>query len=122
MTDESDDYPTALHLCGEDWLEALLLQMVLHHCATANPDELDSYGIKANADAMNELEGLIEITANYPVGTFPRPPTLPKDRLTAANVGLAAAPRILAKVLPEGRAVIERLRIEQQKDAERSQS
>ncbi len=60
----SDDAARQPQLLGEDWLAALLLQMVLQHCGTAQPDELDSYAITANADAMTALHelGYIEIT------------------------------------------------------------
>jgi uncharacterized protein (DUF433 family) len=48
---------------GEGEPTALLLAMVLHHCGTAGPAELDSYGVKVNVDAMRMLhqDGYIEI-------------------------------------------------------------
>jgi uncharacterized protein (DUF433 family) len=96
-------------LSSEDELAALLLAMVLEHCqgyspeahragltpflapGTATLDDLDSYAITANADAMRALhdDGLIEITH-------------------------AAGRRIFAKVTPEGRALLDRLRAERQ--------
>lgn len=58
----------------------------------ARLSDLDSHGIKANADAMRELDGdLIEITHQD-------------------------GQRILANVLPEGRALIEQLRAEQERE------
>jgi uncharacterized protein (DUF433 family) len=74
---------------GEGEPTALLLAMVVHHCSTAQPDELDSHGIEANAEAMLMLHdaGYIEIT----------------DR-----------DRILAKLSPAGQRLLESLRAEQQ--------
>jgi hypothetical protein len=100
------------YFSGDDELSALLLAMVIDHCAgysrddqragltsylhapRTTDDDLDSYGIPANADAMTALheQGLIEITH--------------QDR-----------ERILAKVTPEGRASLRRLRLEQERNA-----
>ena len=97
---------------GEEELSALFLAMVIDHCAgysredqqagltsylyTAHTtkDDLDSYGGPTNADAMIALhaQGLIEI--NH------------KDEA-----------QILAKVTPEGRALLDRLHVEQQRNA-----
>jgi uncharacterized protein (DUF433 family) len=48
------DHPPPLDF-GEGEQTALLLAMVLHHCGTAGPTELDSFGVKVNADAMRML-------------------------------------------------------------------
>jgi hypothetical protein len=86
-----DDIP-ALPFRGEEWLAALLLQMVMQHCEMAKPGELDSYAITANADAMRELDGdLIEITEQF-------------------------GRRVFAKVTPKGRAMLDRLRAELEED------
>jgi hypothetical protein len=98
-------------LFGEDWLAALLLAMVVEHCTGHSPEKarlldngqatylspdpdpgewLNSYNIPANADAMRELEGLIEITEQD-------------------------GAHIIAKVTPEGRALLDQLRTEQQR-------
>jgi uncharacterized protein (DUF433 family) len=81
---------------GEGEPTALLLAMVLHHCGTAQPDELDSHGIEANAEAMMMLHdsGHIEI--------------IDRD-----------GERILAKLMPAGRRLLESLRAEQQQWRER---
>ena len=52
---------------GEGEPTALLLAMVLQHCGTAQPDELDSYATTANADAMAALaeSGHIAITTEF---------------------------------------------------------
>jgi hypothetical protein len=104
MTD--DDLPTP-RLFGEDWMAALLLQMVNEHCTGHSPEKarlldngqatylspdpspgewLDSYESPANADAMRELagQGLIEIVQEG--GDY-----------------------VLAKVTAEGRALLDRL-------------
>ena len=96
-------------LFGEDWIAALLLAMVIEHCASFSPEKrrrmtsylmpdpspgdwLDSYNIPANAEAMRELDGSeIEI--------------IEQD-----------GAHIIAKVTPEGRALLDRLRAEQQKN------
>jgi hypothetical protein len=100
------------YFSGEDELAALLLAMVIDHCAGysredqragltsylhaphTTEDDLDSYGSAANADAMTALheQGLIEIT--HQDGAC-----------------------ILAKVTPEGRALLGRLPLEQQRKA-----
>lgn len=48
---------------GEDYLSALLLRMVMDHCATMNDGELSSFAIEIHADALQALaeSGLIEI-------------------------------------------------------------
>ena len=76
---------------GEGEPTALLLAMVAHHCSTAQPDELDSHGIEANAEAMMMLHdaGYIEITN--------------RD-----------GERIFANLLPAGRTLLESLRGEQE--------
>ena len=57
-----DDLPEP-PLLGEEWVTALLLKMVVEHCATGKPYDLSSHGIAANEDAMHELNGAeIEIT------------------------------------------------------------
>ena len=102
-------------LFGEDWITALLLAMVADHCTGHSPEKarqlkarqltylspdpspgewLDSYNSPANAEAMRELEGLIEITEQD-------------------------GAHIVAKVTPEGRALLDRLRAEQQRNRER---
>jgi hypothetical protein len=108
----TDDPPPPLF--GEDWLTALLLAMVIDHCAAYSPearrrmtsffnthdtspdrhDWLDSYNSPANAEAMQELhdQGLIEI---------------------AEQDGA----RIVAKVTPEGRALLDRLRADRERGA-----
>jgi hypothetical protein len=99
----TDDIPTPLFR-GEEWLAALLLHMVTEHCGTFSPEKqramtsflspdpspdtwLDSYRSAANEDAMRELDaqGYIEIVEE-------------DDH------------HIVAKVTPEGRALLERLR------------
>lgn len=55
------DHPPPL-MFAEGEPAALLLAMVLHHCATSEPDELDSYGVKVNAEAMAMLHESGEIT------------------------------------------------------------
>jgi len=83
-----DDLPTP-SLFGEEWVTALLLQMVVEHCRImGRTDELNSAGIAANEDAIRELDGdLIEITHE-------------------------THDRIFAKVTAEGRALLERLQAE----------
>jgi hypothetical protein len=108
----TDDVPSPSYFSGEDELAALLLAMVINNCAGyswndqragltsylhaphTTDDDLDSYGIPSNADAMTALheQGLIEITH--------------KD-----------GARILAKVTPEGRTLLGRLRLEQERNA-----
>jgi len=101
-----------LPLFGEDWLTALLLAMVIEHCAGCSPEKrrrmtsyltpdpspgewLDSYNIPANAKAMRELDGSeIEI--------------IEQD-----------GAHIVAKLLPEGRALLDRLRAEPPREKER---
>jgi hypothetical protein len=85
--------PFPLTFRGEEYLSSLLLSMVLQHCQTATRGELDSYAIKVNADAMIccAEDGFIEITEQ-------------------------AGGRIFAVVMPEGWALLERLRAEQEKD------
>lgn len=77
---------------GEEPLSALLLVMVLHHCATGQPDQLDSHAIPANAEAMISLatEGYIDLTGE-------------------------ADGHLFAVLRPEGRALIERHRAEEAK-------
>jgi hypothetical protein len=65
----TDDPP---QLFGEEWIEALLLAMVIKHCTGCSPEKrrrmtsflmpdpspgewLDSYNIPANAEAMREM-------------------------------------------------------------------
>jgi hypothetical protein len=104
--------PGSVYFSGEDELSALLLAMVMTHCAGysredqragltsylhaphTTEDDLDSYGDATNADAMIALyeQGLIEITQQD-------------------------GPRILGKVTPEGRALLARLPLEQQRKA-----
>jgi hypothetical protein len=76
---------------GEEYGNALLLAMVVHHCATATPGELDG-AITANTAAMIDCaeSGYIDITGQ-------------------------ADGHIFAVVLPEGWALMERLRAEQEK-------
>ena len=82
-----DDLPEP-PLLGEEWVTALLLKMVVEHCATGKPYDLSSHGIAANEDAMHELNGAeIEITHE-------------------------TAQCIFANVTPEGRALLEKLRAE----------
>jgi uncharacterized protein (DUF433 family) len=102
---------SSIYFSGEDELAALLLQMVIQHCGTFSPEKrramtsylepdtspdqwLDSYGISGNADAMIDLyeQGLIDIA-----------------ELDGA--------RIVAKVTPEGRALLDRLHAEQERNA-----
>jgi hypothetical protein len=99
-------------LFGEDWIAALLLAMVIEHCAAYSPEArrrmtsfltthdtspdrdqlLDSYNIRANAEAMRELDGSeIEI--------------IEQD-----------GAHIIAKVTPEGRALLDRLRAERERE------
>jgi hypothetical protein len=99
-------------LFGEDYLSALLLAMVIEHCAAYSPtarrrmtsyfnthdaspdrhDWLDSYNIPANADAMRELDGSeIEITEQD-------------------------GAHVIAKVTPEGHALLDRLRAERERE------
>jgi hypothetical protein len=93
--DYSDIPPlTDALLFAEDWLSAQLLEIVCRHCGTTG-DGLDSHGIAAHADLMRLCaEGFtIEITAE-------------RDG------------HIFAKLLPEGRALLDQLRAEH--DARRS--
>jgi hypothetical protein len=106
-----DIEPERYRLHGEDWLAALLLAMVIDHCAGHSPEKehqletgqatyfspdpssaqwLNSYNSPANAAAMRELEGELEIVEDD-------------------------GARILAKLTPEGRALLDRLRAEQQR-------
>jgi hypothetical protein len=100
------------YFSGEDELAALLMAMVIDHCAGysredqqtgltsylytdhTTEDDLDSYGDPTNADAMIALheQGLIEINHND-------------------------GAQILAKVTLEGRALLDRLHVEQQRKA-----
>jgi hypothetical protein len=100
------------YFSGEDELSALLLATLIAHCGAFAPEDeqggftshvnpprgteadLESYGNHENADAVIALheQGLIEIT--YQDG-----------------------PRIWAKVTPEGRALLARLALEQQRKA-----
>jgi hypothetical protein len=92
VIDNARDGCTA-EVWGEDSLSALLLAMLLQHSETATRGELDSYAITANADAMIACaeDGLIEVTEQ-------------------------AGRRIFAKVTPEGWALLERLRVEQERE------
>jgi hypothetical protein len=104
MTDEP------LPLRGEEWLAALLLAMVVEHCGGHSPEKvrqleahqatylspdpspgewLDSYNSPANAAAMQELyaSGEIEIVEQN-------------------------GAHIVAKLTPEGRALLDQLRDE----------
>ena len=74
-------------LYGEEWVAALLLQMIVEHCATAPPDHLHSHNVRANAEAIIELfySGEIEIIEE-------------------------AGDDIAAKLTAKGRALLERLR------------
>ena len=104
--------PFPPYFSGEDELAALLLAMVIAHCGAYSPEDqqggfishldpppgteadLESYGNPANADAMTALhvDGYVEITHQD-------------------------GPRIWAKVTPEGRALLARLSLEQQRKA-----
>jgi hypothetical protein len=94
---------------GEEWLSALLLAMVVEHCAGYSPEArkrmtsylttdaspeqwLDSYNIPVNAAAMQELHdsGEIEI---------------------AEQDGM----HVIARLTSRGRALLDRLRAEQQR-------
>jgi hypothetical protein len=105
MTDQS--HP-ALPLRGEEWLSALLLAMVVEHCAGYSPEArkrmrsylspdaspeqwLDSYNIPANAEAMQEIHHSGEIEIAEQDGTH-----------------------IVARLTPRGRALLDRLRAERQ--------
>jgi hypothetical protein len=91
----NDDLPaTDLTFRGEEFLSALLLAMVLEHCGTATPGELDSREIKANADAMISCteDGFIDLTGQ-------------------------TGGRLFGAVRPEGWALLERLRADQAKEA-----
>jgi hypothetical protein len=96
-------------LFGEDWIAALLLAMLVEHCGTFSPEKsraitsylspdpspdqwLNSYNIPANADAMRELDGgEIEITEQD-------------------------GAHIIAKLTPEGNALLEQLRAHQHRN------
>jgi len=100
------------YFSGEDELSALLLAMVITHCGAFSPEDqqggftshlnpppgteadLESYGNHQNADAMTALheQGLIEVTHQD-------------------------GPRIWANVTQEGRALLDRLHLEQQRKA-----
>jgi hypothetical protein len=96
MTDDDGTgrYPRP-PLFGEDWLSARLLEIVCRHCGTTG-DELDSHAIPAHADLMRLCaeDGNIEITGE-------------RDG------------RIFAKVTPEGRATLDWLRADRERDRER---
>jgi hypothetical protein len=104
------DYSDIPPLFGEDWITALLLAMVIEHCAGYSPEArrrmtsflspdpssdqwLDSYNIPANAEAMQELHGGGEIEITEQDGNH-----------------------IVAKVTPEGRALLDRLRADRERD------
>jgi hypothetical protein len=106
MTEEP--HPTLLFR-GEEWLAALLLAMVVEHCAGYSPEGrrsmtsfltadassgrwLDSYKIPANAEAMQELHqsGEIEI--------------IEQDGAHS-----------IARLTSKGRALLDRLRAEQKR-------
>jgi len=112
MTD--DKSIPALSLRGEEFLSALLLAMVQEHCTGHSPEKarlldaaqatylspdpspaewLDSYGSPANAAAMRELHAGGEIEIAEQDGA-----------------------RIVGKLTPEGRALLDRLRAEQQRE------
>jgi uncharacterized protein (DUF433 family) len=78
---------------GEGEPTALLLTMVLHHYGTAGPTELDSFGVKVNADAMRMLhrDGYIKI------------------------IGYECGDRIAAKLTFPGRLLMASLRAEQER-------
>jgi hypothetical protein len=107
------DIPTP-PLFGEDWLAALLLAMVIDHCTGHSPDKerqlqdgqgtylspdpspgewLNSYNSPANAAAMRELQD---------------------DYLEIIEDDGA---HILAKLTPQGRALLDQLHAEQQRGA-----
>jgi hypothetical protein len=90
------DYSDIPPLFGEDWLSARLLEIVCEHCGTTGGGELDSGAIPAHADLMRLCAegGDIEIT-----------------RQCGAH--------IIAKVTPEGRALLDRLRAERERDRQR---
>lgn len=108
----TDDVPSPAYFSSEDELAALLLAMVIDHCAGyswedqqaglksyldaphTTEDDLDSYDSPSNADAITALheKGLIQITHQD-------------------------GARIWAKVTPEGRALLGRLSLEQQRKA-----
>ena len=103
MSDDKDDATSPTdYFSAEDERDALLLQIVLDFCAgdgklrglyePNDPDALYSYGQASYADAMIALheDGFIEITAQDGVS-------------------------IHAKVRPEGRALLDRFRAEQQR-------
>jgi hypothetical protein len=104
-----DEPHPVLPFRGEEWLSALLLAMVVEHCAGYSPEArrhmalyltadassgewLDSYNIPANAEAMQELHqsGEIEIAEQDGV-------------------------HIIAKLTSKGRALLDQLRAEQQR-------
>jgi hypothetical protein len=106
MTNEPHPVPP---FRGEEWLSALLLAMVVEHCAGYSPEArkhmtsyftanaspgkwLDSYNIPANVAAMQELRdsGEIEI---------------------AEQDGM----HVIAKLTPKGLALLDQLRAEQQR-------
>jgi hypothetical protein len=82
-------------LFGEDWYSARLLEIVCRYCGAAG-DELDSGAIPAHADLMRLCaeNGDIEITAE-------------RDG------------RIFAVLTPEGRALLDCLRADRERDRER---
>jgi hypothetical protein len=101
MTDEP------LPLRGEEWLAALLLAMVVEHCAGSSPEKrrrmtsylmadpspgawLDGYNIPANAAAMQELDASGEI-----------------------DIAEQDGAHIVAKLTLKGRALLDQLRTEQ---------
>jgi hypothetical protein len=102
---------TPVYFSCEDELATLLLRMVIEHCGAFSPEKrramtsylapdpspdewLDSYSLPGNADAMIALheDGLIEITEQD-------------------------GARIVAKVTPTGRALLERFHTEQERKA-----
>jgi hypothetical protein len=105
MTDEPD-----LPFRGEEYLNALLLDLVMEHCGGFSPEKrrtmtsflapdpmpghwLDSYGSPANAAAMRELSysGEIEIVEQD-------------------------GAHIIAKLTPKGRVLLDQLRADQQRE------
>jgi uncharacterized protein (DUF433 family) len=110
--------PDTPPLFGEDWLSALLLAMLIDHCTGHSPEKerqlqtgqatylspdpspgewLNSYNSPANAAAMRELEGYLEIVEQD-------------------------GARILAKLTPEGRALLDQLQADRERDREREAS
>src|SRR5947209_1387481 len=91
--DAHDDEGSPFYFRAKEYLCALLLATVMEHCSTGTGEMLDSGGVRSNAEDMVACAqgGLIQITGQE-------------------------GGRIFGTVTPDGHALIERLRMEQERD------